>query len=93
MLGNDDAKAIRDWILRLEREQAVLLNQTAPANKQKSGQRMKQHLDSKTIRIASYVYRESLAARSSGHARFVGRDEGYSIGKERVTQTDDVSGT
>jgi hypothetical protein len=51
VLGNGDAKAIQDWILRLEREQAVRLNQTAPANKQKPWQEMKQHLDSRTIRI------------------------------------------
>jgi ribosomal protein L31E len=58
LVASDKLNEIREWILRLEGEQAVLENQRAPAAIQRTWEEMEKHLESQTIQIALYIKRD-----------------------------------
>jgi glycosyltransferase involved in cell wall biosynthesis len=58
LISPEKLKDIQRWIVRLENERSVVANEKAPPRKQKSVRKMQKFIDSRTIRVAPYIWRD-----------------------------------
>lgn len=55
LVSEEDLKEIKDWIVRLENEKAILANSEAPEESRKDWMEMSDSLESRIIRVEPYI--------------------------------------